>query len=105
MGLTKDEFRELHDAITGQGYSYQEILELAKAMLGFGNPLKEKDTFGREVEKSEYSLHLQCPWRIKNIVDARIVLASTIFMNQTPLLNGMRISNGIFMGITYLMKK
>ena len=34
LGLTKDEVRELHDAITGQGYSYQEILDLAKDMFG-----------------------------------------------------------------------
>ena len=34
LGLTKDEVRELHDAITGQGYGYQEILDLAKDMFG-----------------------------------------------------------------------
>ena len=34
LNLTKDEQRELHDMISGQGYSYQEILELAEEMFG-----------------------------------------------------------------------
>ena len=32
LGLNKDQIRRLHDKITGKGYSYQEILELAKEM-------------------------------------------------------------------------
>lgn len=32
LDLNKEQLRELHDAISGQGYSYQEILDLAKDM-------------------------------------------------------------------------
>ncbi|WP_370863671.1 RHS repeat-associated core domain-containing protein [Ruthenibacterium lactatiformans] len=34
LGLSKAERRLLHDEITGQGYGYQEILEIAKEILG-----------------------------------------------------------------------
>ena len=34
LDLNKEQLRELHDAISGQGYSYQEILDLAKDMFG-----------------------------------------------------------------------
>ena len=34
LGLTQDEQRKLHDEITGQGYSFQEILEIAESMFG-----------------------------------------------------------------------
>jgi len=30
LGLTKEQSRQLHDYITGQGYSYKEILDIAK---------------------------------------------------------------------------
>jgi hypothetical protein len=32
--LTKDEIRQLHDEITGQGYGYQEIVDEGNAMFG-----------------------------------------------------------------------
>lgn len=34
LKLTPKQARELHDTVTGQGYGYQEILELAKDMFG-----------------------------------------------------------------------
>src|SRR4051812_47649207 len=34
LGLTRDQQRQLHDAITGEGETYEGILEIAKAMFG-----------------------------------------------------------------------
>jgi hypothetical protein len=34
LGLTRAQQRQLHDAITGQGYNYQEIRVLAIEMFG-----------------------------------------------------------------------
>ncbi|MDF2588010.1 MAG: hypothetical protein K0S41_1851 [Anaerocolumna sp.] len=34
LGLTKEQSRQLHDYITGQGYSYNEILDIAKDLFG-----------------------------------------------------------------------
>ena len=34
LGLSKEEVRILHDEISGQGYNYNEILELAKSLFG-----------------------------------------------------------------------
>jgi len=42
----------------------------------FGETFIEKDIFGKEVEKGEFSLHLQCPWRIRDTINSVIKLAS-----------------------------
>lgn len=34
LGLTPKQAHELHDAVTGQGWGYREILEEAKKMFG-----------------------------------------------------------------------
>lgn len=34
LKLTPKQARELHDAVSGQGYGYQEILEIAKDLFG-----------------------------------------------------------------------
>lgn len=56
------------------------ILKLGRACdlcwILFGNSFKEKNALGNEVEKGEYSLHLQCPWRIRSAIDFKIKLAS-----------------------------
>lgn len=58
----------------------QPILKVGRACnlywMLFGNSFKEKNASGKEVEKGEYSLHLQCPWRIRNTIDSKIKLAS-----------------------------
>ena len=43
--------------------------------LGLGEDIDYIDYKGRTSKKSEYALHLQCPWRIKN-AEGRIVVAS-----------------------------
>ena len=35
LGLNKDQQRELHDAISGRGFGFREILDLARDMFGF----------------------------------------------------------------------
>lgn len=35
LGLNKDQQRELHDAVSGQGLGFREILDLARDMFGF----------------------------------------------------------------------
>lgn len=42
----------------------------------FGKLIIEKNILGREVEKGEFSLHLQCPWKIIDTTDCEIKLAS-----------------------------
>jgi len=34
LELTEDESRQLHDAITGQGYSYKQVYEIAEEIKG-----------------------------------------------------------------------
>ena len=43
--------------------------------LGLGEEIDYVDYKGRTTKKSEYALHLQCPWRIKN-TESCIVVAS-----------------------------
>lgn len=43
--------------------------------ISFGELIKMKNYKGDIVEKGEYALHLQCPWRIKDF-NSKIILAS-----------------------------
>ena len=45
--------------------------------IGFGKTLHKKDFLGRAYSASEYSLHIQCPWRI--IRHNQILLGSADF--------------------------
>lgn len=58
----------------------QPIVKIGRAgdlcWMLFGSSFKEKNVLGKEVEKGEYSLHLQCPWRIRDMEDSSIKLAS-----------------------------
>lgn len=42
----------------------------------FGKIIEERGALGKDVEKGEFSLHLQCPWKITDTTDYTIKLAS-----------------------------
>lgn len=47
--------------------------------LGLGKTIDDTDYKGRAIKKSEYSLHLQCPWRIKDRNDFVVVASYDMY--------------------------
>lgn len=58
----------------------QPLLKMGRASdlcwILFGKRILDKDKKGNTIEKGEYSLHLQCPWRLRSKADSQIKLAS-----------------------------
>ena len=58
----------------------QPIIKIGRASdlcwMVFGKSFMEKDALGKTVERGEYSLHLQCPWRLCDSTNYTIKLAS-----------------------------
>ena len=58
----------------------QPIIKIGRASdlcwMTFGKSSMAKDTLGKAVEKGDYSLHLQCPWRLCDSQNYTIKLAS-----------------------------
>lgn len=58
----------------------QPIIKMGRASnlcwILFGKTIVEKGLLGEDIEKGEYSLHFQCPWKIIDTTDYTIKLAS-----------------------------